>query len=240
VHCFNGASWGFLAWAASWLFVVPVVVLRPHQRREAQLPSSGASDRCLLGMTNRVFQLVLVLSILWLSWLGMMLVHEGGHVLGGWGSGGRVRRVVWHPLVISRTDVRPNPHPLIEVWAGALVGSVVPLIVASVVSMLRWRIAYLFWVFAGFCLIANGAYLGVGAFHPVGDAKELLEYGAPRWILVAFGTIAMVGGFWTWDRISSRVGFGKRRAPVCRIDSMVTFCIAIGVTVLGFIFGNRG
>ncbi|HWE96938.1 MAG TPA: hypothetical protein VG269_23455, partial [Tepidisphaeraceae bacterium] len=74
-------------------------------------------------MPHRFHQLLLVFSILWLSWLTMMLVHESGHVIGALCTGGRVRRVVWHPAVISRTDVQPNPHPIIEVWAGPVIGS---------------------------------------------------------------------------------------------------------------------
>jgi hypothetical protein len=114
-------------------------------------------------MAQRFQQVLLIVSILWLSWLVMMLVHEGGHVLGAVCSGGQVRRVVWHPAVISRTDVRPNPHPLVEVWAGPTIGSLVPLASAVIASALRRRWAYLLWAAAGFCLIANGAYIGVGA-----------------------------------------------------------------------------
>src|SRR4051812_33531439 len=113
-------------------------------------------------MPWRFRQILAVGGILWISWLTMMLVHECGHVLGGLATGGRVRQVVWHPAVISRTDVRPNPHPLIEVWAGPIFGSVFPILIASVASLVRFRASYLFWVVAGFCLIANGAYIGIG------------------------------------------------------------------------------
>ena len=44
------------------------------------------------------------------SWPAMMGIHEVGHVLGAWAGGGRVERVVWHPLLFSRTDVRPDPR----------------------------------------------------------------------------------------------------------------------------------
>ena len=37
--------------------------------------------------TGRFFQLTLIASILRLSWLGMMIVHELGHVLAAWVSG---------------------------------------------------------------------------------------------------------------------------------------------------------
>ena len=48
---------------------------------------------------------VLIVATLLLSWLLMQAVHELGHAIGAWISGGHVERVVLHPLTISRTDV---------------------------------------------------------------------------------------------------------------------------------------
>ena len=62
-------------------------------------------------MTNRVRQAMLIGSFLPLCWLGMMIVHEAGHVAGAMLSGGTVIRVILHPLAISRTDVDPNHFP---------------------------------------------------------------------------------------------------------------------------------
>lgn len=191
-------------------------------------------------MTQRLHQIVLISSILWLSWLTMMLVHESGHVIGALATGGRVRRVVWHPAVISRTDVQPNPHPLIEVWAGPLIGSLLPLAVAAIASLLRLRAAYLVWVMAGFCLIANGAYIGVGAFHPIGDAEELIAHGMPRWPMAAFGIIALISGFWIWHRVSPKLGFGNAPDRIHPKHAYATAGIAAVLTVVGFAFGNAG
>jgi hypothetical protein len=191
-------------------------------------------------MLQRILQFVLIASTLWLSWLTMMIVHECGHVLGAACTGGTVRRVVWHPAVISRTDVQPNPHPLVEVWAGPLVGSVAPVIVLLLSSLLRLRIAYLAWAIAGFCLLANGAYIGIGAIDPIGDAHELLAYGMPRWPLAVFGMAAVSGGMWIWHRVSPRFGFGLPPLPISARHACGTLGIAIIVTVIGFVFGNRG
>ena len=70
----------------------------------------------------RGFQLLLIVSTLALSWLGMMAVHEFGHVLLAWLSGGMVATVVVGPLEFSRTELQINPHPLAVAWGGALVG----------------------------------------------------------------------------------------------------------------------
>ena len=183
---------------------------------------------------------LLIASILWLSWLSMMIVHEGGHALGAVCTGGKVRRVVWHPAVISRTDVQPNPHPLVEVWAGPLFGSIAPLMVALVSTALRLRTEYLVWTFAGFCLLANGAYIGIGAIDPVGDARELLAQGMLRWCLAAFGVVAATAGLWIWHGVSPRFGFGASPPPIIARHAYGALVVAAIVTIVGLAFGDRG
>src|SRR4051794_7181530 len=100
----------------------------------------------------RLHQCVLIVSTLLLSWLGMMAVHELGHVLGAWVTGGTVAKVILHPLTISRTDLAHNPHPLYVVWAGPVVGVVLPLLAWLIARAARWPEAYLLRFFAGFCL----------------------------------------------------------------------------------------
>ncbi|MDG2389927.1 MAG: hypothetical protein P8M30_11460 [Planctomycetaceae bacterium] len=43
---------------------------------------------------NRKPTVLLAVSMLPICWLGMMLVHEVGHVLGAWLTGGVVQKVV--------------------------------------------------------------------------------------------------------------------------------------------------
>src|SRR5688572_7825773 len=206
-----------------------------RQRRSARQVGLVTSH-----MPRRSRQLLLISSTLWFSWLTMMLVHEGGHVIGALCTGGRIRRVVWHPAVISRTDVRPNPHPLVEVWAGPLIGSVVPLALAAIASALRVHFAYLVWVIAGFCLIANGAYIGIGAVRPIGDAEELIVHGTPRWTLGLFGAMAVGLGFWIWHRVSPHIGFGSVPESIPAAHAYASFALAVLTTLLGFVFGDRG
>ncbi|WP_139228397.1 hypothetical protein [Planctomicrobium piriforme] len=59
-------------------------------------------------------------------WLGMQIVHESGHVLAAWATGGSVVAVDLHPLHISRTDVRPNPWPRVVIWSGPIWGVLTP------------------------------------------------------------------------------------------------------------------
>jgi hypothetical protein len=56
--------------------------------------------------------------------------------------------------------------------------------------------------FAGFCLIANGAYIGVGWIWHAGDAGDLLRLGTPRGVMVAFGAACVVAGLAMWHHTS--------------------------------------
>jgi hypothetical protein len=146
----------------------------------------------------RIWQGLLVGALLPLCWLWMMIVHEFGHVAGLWLTGGTLARVVLYPLTISRTDPGQNPHPLVELWAGPAVGSVLPATSAALARAFHFRASYLLRFFAGFCLIANGCYIGVGVLDPVGDARELLRNGAVAWQLGLFGLITVPMGLYLW------------------------------------------
>lgn len=138
------------------------------------------------------------------SWYGMQAVHELGHVLGAWVTGGTVQRVVLHPLQISRTDISPNPRPLFTVWAGPIVGVMSPLAMSGVFRLAKWPYARVVYFFAGFCLIANGAYIGVGSFDGVGDAGEMLRCGSPQRVLILFGVLSFCAGLGLWHVITKR------------------------------------
>ena len=191
---------------------------------------------------HRVDQILLLVGAAAISWLGMMAVHELGHVLGAAMTGGTVRQVVLHPLVISRTDVEPNPSPLIVVLAGPIVGVIIPIGLACSAQLLRWRAAFLLWFFGGFCMIANGAYIGIGigVFDEVGDAGEMLRLGSPRWSMILFGASCAAGGFYIWHRISPRFGFGRQPIPIEPRHASFVLGTAVVVYGLASIFGNAG
>ncbi|RCS44681.1 hypothetical protein DTL42_17315 [Bremerella cremea] len=150
---------------------------------------------------NRLAPYLFAASILGLCWLAMMGVHELGHVAAGLATGGTVEKVVLHPLAISRTDVSPNPSPLIVVWSGPLVGVLLPLLAwLAIPARLAWGKG-ITQFFAGFCLIANGSYIGLGSLAHIGDCGEMLRHGSPIWSLWLFGAITLPTGFWLWHRL---------------------------------------
>jgi hypothetical protein len=61
------------------------------------------------------------------------------------------------------------------IWGGPILGSLLPLGALGLSKLARPRVVYLFRFFAGYCLIATGAYLGIGGFSGLGDAGDLLR-----------------------------------------------------------------
>lgn len=163
----------------------------------------------------------------------MQDVHEFGHVVGAYLTGGTVDRLVLHPLTLSRTDLADNPHPLVVVWAGPVLGCLLPLAAWGVTAALQWRWAYLPRFFAGFCLVANGAYIAVGSFDSVGDASVMLRNGSPMWSLWAFGAATVPAGVWLWNRQGPYFGLGPKGNKV----SVPAAYTCLGVLVVLVVFG---
>jgi len=155
-----------------------------------------------------ILRAVLISSTLLGSWLAMQAVHELGHVIGAAVSGGRVARVVLHPLTISRTDMAENPQPLVVAWAGPLGGIAMPLMLWLLSATLRLPGTFVLRFFAGFCLIANGVYLSAGAVAGIGDAGDLFRHGSPGWCLWLFGALTVPAGLWLWHRQGRHFGLG--------------------------------
>ena len=140
---------------------------------------------------------VFILLFLIVCWFGMQAVHELGHILAAWSSGATVVQVVVLP--ISWTNTSNVDYPLFVYGAGAVVGTVVPVLLWWVARYFRWKTASLFRFFAGFCLVANGAYIGCD-FSVTGpsDAGLLIDHGANRLVLVLFGVLCVSGGLFLW------------------------------------------
>lgn len=190
-------------------------------------------------MPNRFHQGLLITSTLALSWLAMQAIHEFGHVLHAWTSGGRIKAVLLTPLEISRTDVEPNPHPQFVAWGGPVWGSLLPL--AGWLAVCQARCSRAWWLrfFAGFCLIANGGYLLAGAFYPVGDAQVLMQNGAPAAALIAFGLAACVPGLTLWHRQGPHFGLGRDAPPIDRRAAWAAAWLLALIVVLEYSIGNR-
>ena len=163
-----------------------------------------------------MWRILLIASTLAVSWLGTQIVHEFGHVAAAWLTGGTVVHVELKPWTLSRTDVAPNPRPLVVAWSGALVGVALPLLAWWMARVRRAPSVYLWRFFAGFCLIANGVYLGTGSITRSGDPADILRLHAPIWSLLAFALLTVPSGFVLWHGLGPHFGIGPAAQPVSR------------------------
>jgi hypothetical protein len=188
---------------------------------------------------SRLHQVVLILSTLLGSWLGMQAVHEFGHILAAWLTGGSVATVVLHPLTISRTDLAHNPHPLIVVWAGPVVGAAVPLLLWGLAAAARLPGTFVLRFFAGFCLLANGLYIGAGSFDRIGDCGEMLRQGSEPWQLWLFGLVTAPAGLWLWHEQGQHFGLGSAGGRVSRGVTYTVLIVCLVALVSGFLVGGE-
>lgn len=168
----------------------------------------------------------------------MQAVHEFGHVCGAWITGGHVERVVLHPLTISRTDLAENPSPLVVVWAGPVVGVVVPLLFWLAATVAKMPFAFVLRFFAGFCLLANGLYIAVGSFDRIGDCGEMLRHGSEPWQLWLFGLFTAPFGLWLWHQQGPHFGLDKAKGQVNRGVAYGCLVACVALVILGLVVGE--
>jgi hypothetical protein len=184
---------------------------------------------------KRLDQIVLVVSFVGFSWLAMQAIHEMGHVLGALAGGGTVVKVCLLPTEFSRTEVFPNPHPLLEVWAGPVIAAVVPLLAFLLAAALKAPGLYLFRFFAGFCLVVNGVYIGAGSFYGLADSEELLKYGAGFWHLLLFGVLTAPAGLCLWNGLGPAFGFGAAKGRANRgaaLTALGLLLVLVGIELV--------
>jgi hypothetical protein len=183
-------------------------------------------------------QFVLISSTLVASWLGMQAVHELGHIIGAWATGGEFANVVLHPMAISRTDLSSNPSPAITVWMGPVLGVLFPLVVWRLSAALRMPGAFVLRFFAGFSLIANGVYIAIGSFSRVGDCDVMLRNGSAPWQLWLFGLVTVPLGFGLWHRQGKYFGLGPNAEPIRPLVAYGCLTAALCLILFGLYVGR--
>jgi hypothetical protein len=191
---------------------------------------------------HRVFQALLVLATIAVSWLAMLALHELGHVLMGWLTGARGPTVVLPLFGISRTEFAHNPHPLAVAWGGALFGCLLPmaLFAAARCFATKQNVFLLAWL-TGFCLIANGGYLlgGVILTGSGDDGSVILQHGGLRWQLLTFGVMAIAGGLCLWNGLGPSFGLGVSRGRVSRKAAIGVATLLLLIVCVGLLFNPR-
>ena len=63
--------------------------------------------------------------------------------------------------------------------------------------------------FAGFCLIANGLYIGLGSFAAIGDCGEMLRHGSTSGNFGSSDSSLFPRGVCLWHGQGAEFGLGK-------------------------------
>src|SRR5204863_7593615 len=106
----------------------------------------------------------------------------------------------------------------------------IPPLISMLWRHLRWPAWYVLQFFAGFCLVANGVYLGVVSFVPnAADPGDLMREGCPQWVLVTFGIMAFPLGLFVWNGLGSHFGLGEARGKVSARVALTVFTVLLAL-----------
>ena len=103
----------------------------------------------------------------------------------------------------------------------------------------RMTVAFVLRFFAGFCLLANGLYIGIGSFDRVGDCGEMLRHGSALWQVWLFGAVTAPVGLWLWHRQGLHFGLGPARGQVSRGVAYGSLVACLSLLILGFVVGGE-
>jgi len=169
----------------------------------------------------------------------MQAVHELGHVLGAWLTGGHVARVVLYPLTISQTDLDDNPSPLFVVWAGPVGGILMPLLFWAIAGGLRMPGASFCGSLPGSASLPMAPTSALVRSIGNGDCGEMLRYGSPIWQLWLFGAITMPAGLWLWHGQGPNFGLGTGHGKVHPGVAYASLAVFVLLLVVGFVVDGR-
>ena len=133
-----------------------------------------------------------LLLLLAASFCVMAFTHEVGHLVGGHLAGATLQSASLWPWQLPYSIFSPDPRPLVTLWAGPVLGVIVPVVAAWAI---RRRTA---WFIANFCLLANGTYLALGWVSGDShlDTARLLANGASPFTISTFCLISIMSGYW--------------------------------------------
>lgn len=124
-----------------------------------------------------------------------VFLHELGHALGYWISGGSVIAIVMEAPAPTGYVRGSSADPRPVVWGGVVFGSFVALVPRAIARYVAPKspVSFTALMVASFCLAHNGLYLFVGGIVPFGDALGMIDLGAPRWLLILLGLPLLTG-----------------------------------------------
>lgn len=139
--------------------------------------------------------LLLAVPLLGWAWLSCMLIHELGHVLGAWATGGRLVLVNVRPFVFSTTLVEPNPMPGVVLWSGFLLGWLVALFAIPLWRVHVHPVGPIAKAWSAYCWLSMGSYLALAMGERFSDTGLLLKLGWSPLLLCCVGGGVAVAGY---------------------------------------------
>jgi hypothetical protein len=134
---------------------------------------------------RRVLRFTLLLVF---AWSVMVTTHELGHIVSGCCLGGTLDDFDIRPWRLPYSLFSADPHPLLTLWGGPVLGVLMPLAMALLIRTPA------IWFVANFCLLANGIYLALawvaGDSHL--DTPRILQHGGSA-VHVAIFCLITVG-----------------------------------------------
>ena len=73
----------------------------------------------------------------------------------------------------------------------------------------------------------------------MGDAGDLLRYGAPRWTLIAFGLVCVPAGLFLWHGLGPHFGLGEAKGRVDRRAAVGTLGLLLVVVLIEILLDRR-
>jgi hypothetical protein len=127
-------------------------------------------------------------------------------VLAAWATGGTVQSFHLHPFTTSYTTIHPDPSPFLTHAAGVILAPLAGLLCIAVAQRLEGAYIVPLYTTGVAAFATSGIYLAVGAWAGVGDARTLIDLGAPALglMLIGAGLIAVAVRF--APRVVSRLG----------------------------------
>ncbi len=147
-----------------------------------------------------------LVALLVAAWVVFTTTHELGHLVGGWCSGGTLVAAQLWPWQLPHSLFAPDPHPLVTLWGGPLLGVMLPVTAAAI---LRLPAA---WFIASACVLGNGLYLATAwvAGDRYLDTPRLLEQGAWPGTLVLYCGLTIGWGYWKFRQACIELWQGGR------------------------------
>lgn len=154
-------------------------------------------------------------------------LHELGHAIATWLTGGTVYSISLNPFAWSWTslDGGEDSSPLFIAWGGVLFGVLFSALAAGIATLYRRPWLSPLYLLGGCALASNGIYLAVAAFADVGDAGNLIQLGVPRFCVVGLGGLLLLLSCLWMSLIQPRIGI----APATSFRQRL-FTLHLGVT----------